>query len=136
MNKETVFVLFQGQKNWDPLPKGVSTTSPHNGELNSSSLQILSFPLDSAARFITPVTSSVLIVDIVINWMLLIIYLLMIQFAEDVQISSRKTRTKVFKPLSETFVIEANSTFPRLSDHLSYIQMSLKNRIRIKPKEI
>ena len=127
MNKETVFVLFPAQKTWEHLPTGVSTTSPHNGDFNSSSLQILSFPLDSAARFITPVTSFVFLIAIVMNWMFLMIYvLIMLQFHEDVQITSRKTKTKTFHKLSETLVSEANGAFPRLGDQLSFIQMAVE----------
>jgi uncharacterized membrane-anchored protein len=50
----------------------------------------------------------------------------MLQFHEDVQITSRKTKTKVFKPLSETFKTEANEIFSRLGDQLSFIQMAVE----------
>jgi hypothetical protein len=127
MNTETVFVVFQAMKSWNPLPAGVTVSSPHNGEFTSSSLQILSFPLESVARYLTPVGSNVLTVDIIINWICSFLYIFLIQLAEDVEITSRKTKTKEFKPLPDPFKKEANEIFPRMGDQLSYIQQALAN---------
>ena len=119
-----VHVLFPGSRSWNYLPEGTSVSSPHNGVFNSFSLQVLTFPsMNSLAKFVTPVSFMITVTQELKFFFYL--YSFTIQFNDGVELSVKKRPTAVFKPLSESFVAEANAAFPKLGDQLSNIQKVL-----------